>query len=85
MEKHKATTYRTGSLIFKMVVSQTINTLAIYYFLSMIRPFNFLGNFGLVSRIQGLITFSGIFSIVVNAIAFDKLKKRALDFICCRK
>ena len=85
MEKHKATTYRTGSLIFKMVVSQTINTLGIYYFLSMIRPFNLLGNFGLVSRIQGLITFSGIFSLLVNAIPFDKIKKRVYDFICCRR
>ena len=85
MERHKATTYRTGSLIFKMVVSQTINTLAIYYFLSLIRPFNFLGNFGLVSRIQGLITFSGIISIIMNAIPFDKIKKIALDFVCCKK
>ena len=60
MERHKATTYRTGSLIIKMVVSQTINTLAIYYILNLMRPFNLLGNFGLATRIINLIFFTSV-------------------------
>jgi len=34
MERHKAATYQTSTQIIKTVVSQTINTLVIYYILN---------------------------------------------------
>jgi hypothetical protein len=85
MERHKATTYRTGSLIIKMVVSQTINTVLIYYVLNMMRPFNLLGKFGLATRILNLIFFTALLEILLEAIPFHRLKKILLDVLFCRK
>jgi hypothetical protein len=68
-----------------MVVSQTINTLVIYYILNMMRPFNMLGKFGLATRIVNLIFFTSAAEIFLSVIPFNKLKRIILDALLCRK
>ena len=85
MERHKAAPYRTGSLIVKTVVSQSINTVIIYYIINQLRPFNLLGNMGLGSRIQGLVGFTGIINIATDIISWHYVKNKAINITSSRK
>jgi len=48
VEKHKTKSDRLTSLIFKIIVTQTINTAFVYYIIWLITPSNPLGKAGLV-------------------------------------
>lgn len=59
MEKHKTKSDRLGSLIYKTIVTQTINSSFIYLILYFIKPINPLGEYGLVNKVISVVIVSG--------------------------
>lgn len=64
MERHKTKSDRTGQLIIKIVITQTINTSIIYSILYMMQPLSPLSTYGLVAKINSLVVISGLISVV---------------------
>ena len=66
MEKHKTKSDRTGQLILKIVITQTINTSIIYSILFLMKPVAPLSTYGIVNKINSLIVISGLISVVLT-------------------
>jgi hypothetical protein len=64
MERHKTKSERTGQLIIKIVITQTINTSIIYSILFVLHPSNPLGPYGLVLKINSLVVISGLINVI---------------------
>ena len=64
MERHKTKSDRTGQLIIKIVITQTINTSIIYSVLYLMKPIAPLSTYGIVAKIKSLIVISGIISVL---------------------
>lgn len=80
MEKHKTKSDRLASLIFKTIVTQTINTSFIYLILYFIQPLNPLGEYGLVNKVISVVIVSGFATLALQVLRpqqlLSKLKKR---------
>lgn len=68
LEKHVTKTNRLRSLIIKTIITQTINTLFIYFILYHVNPRNPLDNFGLVSKVTSLVIISGFLSVALQVL-----------------
>ena len=68
MERHKTKSERTGQLIIKIVITQTINTSIIYSILYVMQPTSPLSPYGLVTKINSLVVISGLISVVWMAV-----------------
>jgi hypothetical protein len=64
MESHKTKSERSGSLLLKIVITQTLNTSIIYSILYFIKPIDPLSTYGLVTKINSLVLVSGFISVV---------------------
>ena len=64
MERHKTKSDRTGQLVIKIVITQTINTSIIYSILYLMKPINPLSTYGLVNKIKSLVIISGLISVI---------------------
>lgn len=68
MEKHKTKSERLKSLVFKTIVSQSINTCFLYGILHLVKPsYNILNSYGLVYQIMSLITISSLVTLLLQA------------------
>lgn len=80
MEKHKTKSDRLASLIFKTIVTQTINTSFIYLILYFIQPINPLGEYGLVNKVISVVIVSGFATLAMQILRpqqlLSKWKKR---------
>lgn len=66
MERHKTKSDKLSSLIFKTILTQTINTSIIYTILYLIKHTNPLSAFGIVSKIVSLVVVSGFISVAMQ-------------------
>ena len=79
MEKHKTKSDRLTSLIFKIIVTQTINTAFIYYIIWLMNPSNPLGKAGLVQNVFNLVLVSGFISVVLQIFPPSYLAKKFIN------
>ena len=78
-ERHQSRTLEKYSLVFKLVISQFINTAFIYYFISLINNRtndDLLSASGLVYQVSSLITVSGIIQIFNNVLNVGDIIRR---------
>ena len=66
MERHKTKSDKLSSLIFKNIVTQSINTSVMYLILYFIQPINPLGQYGLVNKVISVVIVSGSVSIIFS-------------------